>query len=82
MNRNAEVEQLWHAVQELTRHKVQVAFVDQGCSADEAARAAQQQGIELIVVKLEEAKKGFVLMPKRWVVKRSFAWSARLRCLS
>lgn len=34
-------------------------------------------GIELQVVKLAEAKKGFVLLPKRWVVERSFAWAAR-----
>jgi transposase len=29
------------------------------------------------VIKLAEAKKGFVLLPKRWVVERSFAWAAR-----
>jgi len=36
----------------------------------------------LIVVKLPEAKKGFVLLPKRWVVERSFAWTARFRRLA
>jgi transposase len=39
-------------------------------------------GIELQVIKLAEAKKGFVLLPKRWVVERSFAWAARFRRLA
>jgi transposase len=39
-------------------------------------------GIELQVVKLAKAKKGFVLLPKRWVVERSFAWVARFRRLA
>jgi transposase len=34
-----------------------------------------------VVVKLPEAKKGFVLLPKRWVVERSFAWTTRFRRL-
>lgn len=46
------------------------------------AEAAQEQGIELLVVKLPEAKKGFVLLPKRWVVERSFGWMTRFRRLA
>ena len=34
-----------------------------------------------MVVKLEEAKRGFVLLPRRWVVERSFAWASRFRRL-
>jgi transposase len=33
--------------------------------------------VHLVVVKLEEAKRGFVLLPKRWVIERSFAWVSR-----
>jgi transposase len=33
------------------------------------------------VVKLPEAKRGFVLLPRRWVVERSFAWATRCRRL-
>jgi transposase len=33
------------------------------------------------VVKHEEAKRGFVLLPKRWVVERDFAWASRFRRL-
>lgn len=39
-------------------------------------------GIELRMVQLPEANKGFVLLPRRWVVERSFAWLARFRRLS
>jgi transposase len=56
--------------------------VDQGYTGDTPAEAAAQHGIELMVVKLPEAKKGFVLLPKRWVVERSFAWTTRFRRLA
>jgi transposase len=34
------------------------------------------------VVKLPDVRKGFVLLPRRWVVERSFAWLARFRRLA
>lgn len=37
---------------------------------------------DLQVVKREKARHGFVLLPKRWVVERSFAWASRLRRLA
>ena len=43
---------------------------------------AGAHGIDLLVVKLEEAKKGFVLLPRRWVVERTFAWLGRFRRLA
>jgi transposase len=61
---------------------VQIAFVDQGYTGDDAAQAAAEQGVDLVVVKLPQAKRGFVLLPKRWVVERSFAWTARFRRLA
>lgn len=78
----AQVGELAQQVQEATGEAIKVAFVDQGYSGDPAAQAAAEHGIELIVVKLPEAKKGFVLLPKRWVVERSFAWAARFRRLA
>ena len=56
---------------------VEIAFVDQGYTGEQAAQDAAQHGIKLEVVKLPEAKKGFVLLPRRWVVERSFAWTTR-----
>jgi Transposase and inactivated derivatives len=51
-------------------------------SSDRPAEAAAKQGMELLVVKHHEAKRGFVLLPRRWVVERSFAWAARFRRLA
>ncbi|MGZ3618043.1 MAG: IS5 family transposase [Ktedonobacteraceae bacterium] len=78
----AQVGELAAAVQEVTGQNVQVAFVDQGYTGDEPAQAAQAQGMRLEVIKLPEAKRGFVLLPRRWVVERSFAWMTRFRRLA
>ena len=77
-----EVDALAAAVQEVTGGTVEVGFVDQGYTGEQAAADAAAQGIRLEVVKLEEAKRGFVLLPRRWVIERSFAWAARFRRLA
>lgn len=77
-----EVERLAKAVQASTGQSVDLAYVDQGYSGARAASAAKAQGIELEVVKLPEAKRGFVLLPGRWVVERSFACATRFRRLA
>ena len=69
-------------MQDVTGEAIEVAFVDQGYTGDHPAQDAAVHGIHLEVVKLPEAKKGFVLLPRRWVVERSFAWAARFRRLS
>lgn len=69
-------------VQAATGDSVELAFVDQGYTGDGPAAAAAERKIELSVVKLPEAKRGFVLLPRRWVVERSFAWLARFRRLA
>jgi transposase len=78
----AQVGELAAAVQEVTGDHVELAFVDAGYTGDAAAQAAQAQGMRLEVVKLPEAKRGFVLLPRRWVVERSFAWMTRFRRLA
>ncbi len=75
----AQVERLAKAVQAATGASVAVAFVDQGYTGQTPATAARRHGIELKVVKLPEAKRGFVLLPRRWVVERSFACTTRFR---
>lgn len=77
----AEVGRLTQTVQAVTGESVEVAFADQGYTGENAAAAAQANNIELVVVKLPEAKKGFVLLPRRWVIERSFAWATRFRRL-
>ncbi len=85
----AQVAELAKAVQEATEQSVELAWVDQGYTGEEAAAAAAAHGIQLEIVKLPEAKHGFVLLPRRWVhafvnavVERSFAWLARFRRLA
>jgi transposase len=78
----AQVGALLEEVQEATGEKITVAFADQGYTGEEPAAQAADQGVRLVVVKLAQARKGFVLLPKRWVVERSFAWAARFRRLA
>jgi transposase len=78
----AQVADLVAQVQEVTGGTVEVAFADQGYTGEEPAQAAAAHEVKLVVVKLEEAKRGFVLLPRRWVVERSFAWASRFRRLA
>jgi transposase len=77
----AQVGALLAQVQAATGEKVEVAFVDQGYTGEAPAAQAAAKGVRLIVVKLEQAKRGFILLPRRWVVERSFAWATRFRRL-
>jgi transposase len=78
----ALVGKLAEKVQEVTGETVELAFVDQGYTGEAAQGQAEEHGMRLEVVKLAEAKKGFVLLPRRWVVERSFGWAARFRRLA
>lgn len=78
----AQVQVLCEAVQQATGNTVKRAWADQGYTGEQAKQAAQDNGIDLQVVKLSEARKGFVLLPRRWVVERSFGWLARFRRLA
>jgi transposase len=78
----AQVSQLVQAVQEVTGESVELAYVDQGYTGEAPATAAAAHGVQLEVVKLAEARRGFMLLPRRWVVERSFAWMARFRRLA
>ena len=80
-NDRAAVAELTEAVQEATGESVEVAWVDQGYTGEQVAQDAAARGIRLEVVKFPEARRGFVLLPRRWVVERSFAWSTRFRRL-
>jgi transposase len=65
----AQVEALAEAVQQATGGSVELAYVDQGYTGEEPFDAAAGHGIILDVVKLSEAKRGFVRLPRRWVVE-------------
>jgi transposase len=76
-----QVRQLEADIQAVTGQSVSVGFVDGAYTGEDAAAAAVAQGIRLEVVKVPEAVRGFVLLPKRWIVERSFAWKTRFRRL-
>ncbi|SRR6266849_2189531 len=81
-NERTEVRELAARVQEVTGESVEIAFVDQGYTGEEASAAASAHGIELVVVKHNEPKRGFLLLPRRWVVERTFGWLGRFRRLA
>jgi transposase len=76
-----EVTKLCEEIQRATGENVELAYVDQGYTGQRASGFAAEEGIRLEVVKHEEAKRGFVLLPRRWVVERDFAWASRFRRL-
>jgi transposase len=77
-----QVAELGAKVQEITGGTIEIAFVDQGYTGENAATQASEAGIALVVVKHTEAKRGFILLPRRWVVERTFGWLGRFRRLT
>ena len=77
-----QVAELAAKVQEVTGGTVKIGFVDQGYTGENTAQQASEHGIRLEVIKHTEAKKGFVLLPRRWVVERTFGWLGRFRRLT
>ena len=77
-----QVAALCERVQQVTGQKVKVAYVDQGYTGEDAEYAAAVHDIDLQVIAKPEGQTGFVLLPRRWVVERSFGWAARFRRLA
>ena len=69
-------------MQEATGESVEVAFVDQEATGAVPARAVAASGINLVVVRLPWARLGILMLPRRWVMERSFAWASRFRRLA
>jgi transposase len=67
---------------QVTGGKVASAYVDQGDTGPAAAEAAGQSSITLQIVQHQAAKRGFVLLPQRWVGERTFGWVSRFRRLA
>jgi transposase len=78
----ARVAELAERVQAETGETVEIAYVDQGYTGENGADAAAERGMRLEVVKLPEAKRGLVLLPRRGGVDRSFGWTSRFRRLA
>lgn len=78
----AQVAILAEQVQAVTGEHVELVYVDAGYTGDQPQEDAAAHGLTLEVVKLDAVKRGFVLLPKRWVVERSLGWLARFRRLA
>ena len=74
-----QVAELAKEVQKAPGDSVELAFVDQAYTGSQAAQDAAAHQMKLEVVKLPEARRGLVLLPRRWVVERSQGWAARFR---
>ena len=77
-----QVEALAARMHVASGERVELAYVDSGYTGPDPAASAAAHGIELVVVKAPEAKRGFILLPQRWIVERSFTWTARYRRLA
>jgi transposase len=56
--------------------------VNQAYTGQQAAQDAAANHMELEVIKLPEAKRGYVMLPRRWVVERSQGWVSQFRRLA
>lgn len=62
--------------------RLELVWVDGGFSGAEfAQRIADQYGLNLTVVKRSDTAKGFEVLPRRWVVERTFARERQLSAL-
>src|ERR671917_312743 len=58
---------------------LRLIFADGGYQGETAACAAAQERLRLQIVKREPGSHGFAVLPKRWLVERTFAWFGRIR---
>ena len=70
-----------HEMDQAQAKALQLIWVDQGYQGNNFARVVEQLcGAKVEVVKRSEA--GFVVLPKRWIVERTFGWINQNRRLS
>jgi putative transposase len=61
---------------------LEMVFADGGYQGDRADSAAARERIRLEIVKRPRDAAGFHLLPRRWVIERTFAWLGRNRRLA
>lgn len=78
----AQVDDLCRQLQDVTDGAIDVVLADQGYTGEQAECDAAINEIELVVIKRPHGTTGCIALPKRWIVERSFAWTARFRRLA
>lgn len=63
-------------------HRLKKVWADGGYSGEDFEKVAQRLGREIEIVKRSDDRKGFVVLPKRWIVERTFGWLGKYRRLS
>lgn len=62
---------------------LELVWADGGYNAHQVdAAAAKVPGLRVEIVKRSDDMKGFVILPRRWVVERTFSWFGRNRRLN
>lgn len=62
---------------------LELVWADGGYNARQVdAAVAAMPGLKLEIVKRTDDMKGFVVLPRRWVVERTFSWFGRNRRLA
>jgi len=62
---------------------LELVWADGGYNARQVHEAvARQPCLRIEIVKRSDAMKGFVVLPRRWVVERTFSWFGRNRRLA
>ncbi len=62
---------------------LELVWADGGYNARQVKEAvAKQPGLRVEIVKRSDDTKGFVVLPRRWVVERTFSWFGRNRRLA
>ncbi len=62
--------------------RLQIIWADGSYAGQLIGWVKQRTGWLLEIVKRSDTQKGFVVLPKRWIVERTFAWLGRYRRLS
>ncbi len=63
-------------------HRLKKVWADGGYTGEDFEKVAKRLGREIEIVKRSDDRKGFVVLPKRWIVERTFGWLGKYRRLS
>jgi len=62
--------------------RLRLIWADGGYAGKLVGWVMEHQGWTVAIVKRAVGEKGFVVLPRRWVVERTFGWLGRYRVLS